>query len=62
MRSYRRAAEPYAALGEQMQTGLFADDSYAMLTFGGLSDVLFYAENVGIGWKVETSLGTVYSG
>jgi crotonobetainyl-CoA:carnitine CoA-transferase CaiB-like acyl-CoA transferase len=56
-------AEAYAAPGEQMRTGVVsvADESCAMLTFGGLLAALLYAKNTGIGQKVETSLvGSIF--
>lgn len=51
-------AEAYAGPGENMRTGLVsvADESCAILTFGGLLAALYYAKNTGIGQKVETSL------
>ena len=55
--------EAYAAPGEQMRTGVVsvADESCAILTFGGLLAALLYAKNTGIGQKVETSLvGSIF--
>ena len=51
-------AEAYAGPGESMRTGVVsvADESCAILTFGGLLAALYYAKNTGIGQKVETSL------
>ena len=56
-------AEAYSAPGQQMRTGVVsvADESCAMLTFGGLLAALLYAKNTGIGQKVETSLvGSIF--
>jgi crotonobetainyl-CoA:carnitine CoA-transferase CaiB-like acyl-CoA transferase len=56
-------AEAYSAPGQQMRTGVVsvADESCAMLTFGGLLAALYYAKNTGIGQKVETSLvGSIF--
>jgi crotonobetainyl-CoA:carnitine CoA-transferase CaiB-like acyl-CoA transferase len=51
-------AEAYAGPGETMRTGVVsvADESCAILTFGGLMAALYHAKNTGIGQKVETSL------
>ena len=51
-------AEAYAVPGETMRTGVVsvADESCAILSFGGLLAALYYAKNTGIGQKVETSL------
>lgn len=51
-------AEAYSGPGEIMRTGVVsvADESCAILTFGGLLAALYYAKNTGIGQKVETSL------
>jgi len=51
-------AEAYAGPGEAMRTGLVsvADESCAILTFGGLLAALYHAKTTGIGQKVETSL------
>jgi crotonobetainyl-CoA:carnitine CoA-transferase CaiB-like acyl-CoA transferase len=51
-------AEAYAGPGEPMRTGVVsvADESCAILTFGGLMAALYHAKNTGIGQKVETSL------
>ena len=51
-------SEAYAGPGEPMKTGVVsvADESCAMLTFGGLLAALYHAKNTGIGQKVETSL------
>lgn len=51
-------AEAYAGPGESMRTGLVsvADESCAILTFGGLLAALLHAKNTGFGQKVETSL------
>ena len=56
-------AEAYSAPGQQLRTGVVsvADESCAMLTFGGLLAALLYAKNTGIGQKVETSLvGSIF--
>ncbi|MFT5389842.1 MAG: crotonobetainyl-CoA:carnitine CoA-transferase CaiB-like acyl-CoA transferase [Gammaproteobacteria bacterium] len=51
-------AEAYAAPGEPMRTGAVsvADESCAILTFGGLLAALYCAKTTGVGQKVETSL------
>ena len=51
-------SEAYAGPDEPMKTGVVsvADESCAMLTFGGLLAALYHAKNTGIGQKVETSL------
>jgi len=51
-------AEAYAGPGEPMRTGLVsvADESCALLTFGGLLAALHHARATGVGQKVETSL------
>jgi crotonobetainyl-CoA:carnitine CoA-transferase CaiB-like acyl-CoA transferase len=51
-------AEAYAGPGEPMRTGLVsvADESCALLTFGGLLAALHHAKATGVGQKVETSL------
>lgn len=51
-------AEAYSAPGEPMRTGVVsvADESCAMLTFGGLLAALYCAKTTGVGQKVETSL------
>jgi len=51
-------AEAYAGPGEPMRTGLVsvADETCAMLTFGGLLAALYHAKATGVGQKVETSL------
>lgn len=51
-------AEAYAGPGEPMRTGVVsvADETCAILSFGGLLAALYYAKNTGIGQKVETSL------
>ncbi len=51
-------AEAYAGPGESMRTGVVsvADESCAILTFGGLLAALYHAKNTGVGQKVETSL------
>ena len=51
-------AEAYAAPGQPMRTGVVsvADESCALLTFGGLLAALIHARNTGVGQKVETSL------
>lgn len=51
-------AEAYAGPGESMRTGLVsvADETCAILTFGGLLAALYHARNTGVGQKVETSL------
>lgn len=50
--------EAYAGPGETMRTGVVsvADESCAILTFGGLLAALYHAKTTGIGQKVETSL------
>lgn len=50
--------EAYAGPGEPMRTGLVsvADESCALLTFGGLLAALHHAKATGVGQKVETSL------
>jgi crotonobetainyl-CoA:carnitine CoA-transferase CaiB-like acyl-CoA transferase len=51
-------AEAYAAPNEPMRTGVVsvADESCAILTFGGVLAALLHARSTGIGQKVETSL------
>jgi crotonobetainyl-CoA:carnitine CoA-transferase CaiB-like acyl-CoA transferase len=51
-------AEAYAAPGEPMRTGVVsvADESCAILAFGGLMAALYCAKTTGVGQKVETSL------
>ncbi len=51
-------AEAYAGPGETMRTGVVsvADESCAILTFGGLLAALYHAKSTGVGQKVETSL------
>ena len=51
-------AEAYAGPGESMRTGLVsvADETCAILTFGGLLAALYHAKKTGVGQKVETSL------
>lgn len=51
-------AETYAIPGQAMRTGAasVADESCAMLTFGGLLAALLHARATGVGQKVETSL------
>jgi len=51
-------AEAYSAPGQPMRTGVvsIADESCAMLTFGGILAALTYARTTGIGQKIETSL------
>lgn len=51
-------AEAYSIPGGSMRTGVVsvADESCALLAFGGLLAALLYAKNTGIGQKVETSL------
>jgi crotonobetainyl-CoA:carnitine CoA-transferase CaiB-like acyl-CoA transferase len=51
-------AEAYAGPGETMRTGVVsvADESCAILTFGGLLAALVHAKATGVGQKVETSL------
>ena len=51
-------AEAYSAPGQQMRTGVVsvADESCAILTFGGLLAALYCAKTTGVGQKVETSL------
>lgn len=51
-------AEAYSAPGQPMRTGVVsvADESCAMLTFGGLLAALYCAKTTGVGQKVETSL------
>ena len=50
--------EAYAGPGESMRTGVVsvADESCAMLTFGGLLAALYCAKTTGVGQKDETSL------
>lgn len=51
-------AEAYSAPGEPMRTGVVsvADESCAILAFGGLLAALYCAKTTGVGQKVETSL------
>ena len=51
-------AEAYSAPGQQMRSGVVsvADESCAILTFGGLLAALYCAKTTGVGQKVETSL------
>ena len=51
-------AEAYSAPGQPMRTGVVsvADESCAILTFGGLLAALYCAKTTGVGQKVETSL------
>lgn len=51
-------AEAYSSPGSSMRTGVVsvADESCAMLTFGGLLAALYCAKSTGVGQKVETSL------
>ncbi|MDP6564074.1 MAG: CoA transferase [Alphaproteobacteria bacterium] len=51
-------AEAFAVPGRTMRTGVVsvADESCAILTFGGLLAALLHAKNTGVGQKVETSL------
>lgn len=51
-------AEAYSAPNEPMRTGVVsvADESCAILTFGGLLAALYCAKTTGVGQKVETSL------
>lgn len=51
-------AEAYAGPGEPMRTGLVsvADETCAILTFGGVLAALRHADKTGVGQKVETSL------
>ena len=51
-------SQAFAAPNELMRTGIVsvADESCAMLTFGGLLAALYHAKTTGIGQKVETSL------
>jgi crotonobetainyl-CoA:carnitine CoA-transferase CaiB-like acyl-CoA transferase len=51
-------AEAYSIPGQTMRTGVVsvADESCAMLTFGGLLAALYCAKTTGVGQKVETSL------
>ncbi len=51
-------AEAYSAPGQPMRTGVVsvADETCAILTFGGILAALHYAKQTGIGQKVETSL------
>ncbi|MCY3756065.1 MAG: CaiB/BaiF CoA-transferase family protein [Alphaproteobacteria bacterium] len=50
--------EAYAGPGESMRTGIVsvADESCALLAFGGLLAALHCAKTTGVGQKVETSL------
>ena len=51
-------AEAYSTPGQPLRTGVVsvADESCAMLTFGGLLAALYCAKTTGVGQKVETSL------
>lgn len=51
-------SEAYSAPDEPMRTGVVsvADESCAMLTFGGLLAALYCVKTTGVGQKVETSL------
>ena len=51
-------AEAFSAPGQVMRTGIasVADESCAILTFGGLLAALYCAKTTGVGQKVETSL------
>ncbi|MBT6272718.1 MAG: CoA transferase [Chromatiales bacterium] len=51
-------AEAYSAPDQPMRTGVVsvADESCAILTFGGLLAALYCAKTTGVGQKVETSL------
>jgi len=51
-------AEAYAAPSSSMRTGLVsvADETCAILTFGGLLAALYHAKTTGVGQKIETSL------
>ncbi|MBT7760567.1 MAG: CoA transferase, partial [Rhodospirillaceae bacterium] len=51
-------AEAYAGPGEIMRTGVVsvADETCAILAFGGLMAALYHAKATGVGQKVETSL------
>jgi crotonobetainyl-CoA:carnitine CoA-transferase CaiB-like acyl-CoA transferase len=51
-------AEAYSAPGQKMRTGIVsvADESTAMLAFGGALAALTYARTTGIGQKIELSL------
>src|SRR5436190_4292924 len=51
-------AEAYAQPGQKMRTGIasVADESTAMLAFGGALAALTYARTTGIGQKIELSL------
>ncbi len=51
-------AEAFSAPGQQMRTGVVsvADETCAMLTFGGVLAALHHARATGVGQKVETSL------
>ena len=51
-------AEAYSTPGQPMRTGVVsvADETCAILTFGGLLAALLHAKSTGIGQKVETSL------
>jgi len=51
-------AEAYAAPSNSMRTGLVsvADETCAILTFGGLLAALYHAKTTGVGQKIETSL------
>jgi len=51
-------AEAYSAPDERMRTGVVsvADESCAILTFGGVLAALLHARSSGVGQKVETSL------
>ena len=51
-------AEAYSTPGQPMRTGVVsvADETCAMLTFGGVLAALLHARATGVGQKVETSL------
>ena len=51
-------AEAYSMPGQPMRTGVVsvADESCAILTFGGLLAALLHARSTGVGQKIETSL------
>lgn len=51
-------AEAYSRPGSSMRTGIVsvADETCAILTFGGLLAALYCAKTTGVGQKVETSL------
>jgi crotonobetainyl-CoA:carnitine CoA-transferase CaiB-like acyl-CoA transferase len=51
-------AEAFATPGQPLKTGIVsvADETCAILTFGGIMAGLYYAKTTGIGQKIDTSL------